>query len=472
MSQAGIINVIDNNPTIPIYFEGDTGFAVALFNVIRIVGDGTNIVTSASGNTITIDFTGNAFTGLTPDSGGQITPTAGNINVFGQKTGNAQSMMTNHVGSDLFIEDRTWFTAYVVDPSTAAGTRGTFSTIQAAINQIIADGIATSTRFGLIKIRAGTYTENLTLTSDDRIYLQGMIPEPWNLTGQPNVIINGTLSFSTGELFLENLAIIQNTSIASGQISCYNASLNGITGTVSAPTTLSMYGGELRDVDVTGLTVNLKNVDLSFETVFTFNNASIAMVDCAWLSSSANAMSLNGTTSGSFSGCQQMCITGDTIGEIGIDTTSFQTTPNLNSSIGFTMAHNLRANTINPVNGGDQEDLYTISNNNMIYGSLQGNIILIRKTDTDYTLKNTDYYVGVTDTTSSRTIFLPDTSSASLKPRIGQCFIIKDESGGAASHIITIATNGGTIDGLTSALININYGSVTAVFDGTNYFII
>lgn len=58
MSQAGIINIVDNNPTIPIYFEADTGFAVALFNVIHIVGAG-GITTSATGNTITIN--GNAL---------------------------------------------------------------------------------------------------------------------------------------------------------------------------------------------------------------------------------------------------------------------------------------------------------------------------------------------------------------------------------------------------------------------------
>lgn len=56
MSQAGLINVIDTNPTIPIYFDADTGTAVALMNVIRILGDASSIATSASGNTITISY--------------------------------------------------------------------------------------------------------------------------------------------------------------------------------------------------------------------------------------------------------------------------------------------------------------------------------------------------------------------------------------------------------------------------------
>ena len=75
MSQAGIINVIDNNPTIPIYFEGDTGFAVALFNTIIFAGAG-GIVTSATGNTVTIDGSGITFDlTLTGDTGGPLSPT-------------------------------------------------------------------------------------------------------------------------------------------------------------------------------------------------------------------------------------------------------------------------------------------------------------------------------------------------------------------------------------------------------------
>lgn len=83
ISQAGIINVIDNNPTIPIYFEGDTGFAVALFNTIIFAGAG-GIVTSATGNTVTIDGSGIAFDlTLTGDTGGPLSPTADNFNILG-----------------------------------------------------------------------------------------------------------------------------------------------------------------------------------------------------------------------------------------------------------------------------------------------------------------------------------------------------------------------------------------------------
>ena len=87
----------------------------------------------------------------------------------------------------------------------------------------------------------------------------------------------------------------------------------------------------------------------------------------------------------------------------------------------------------------------------------------------DYTILVTDYYVGVTSTAAPRTITLP-TSTASLS---GRKFIIKDESGGAATNNITITRAGSdTIDGATTFVINTNYGSVHLIADGgTAWFV-
>ncbi len=59
MSQAGIINVIESNPNIPIFFDGNSGpGASAILNTINILGavvaaGSTPVATSASGNTVT-----------------------------------------------------------------------------------------------------------------------------------------------------------------------------------------------------------------------------------------------------------------------------------------------------------------------------------------------------------------------------------------------------------------------------------
>ena len=58
MSQAGIINVINTNPSIPITFVGNTGpGATAALNILNVVGSGS-ISVAASGNTLTITDSG------------------------------------------------------------------------------------------------------------------------------------------------------------------------------------------------------------------------------------------------------------------------------------------------------------------------------------------------------------------------------------------------------------------------------
>jgi len=74
-------------------------------------------------------------------------------------------------------------------------------------------------------------------------------------------------------------------------------------------------------------------------------------------------------------------------------------------------------------------------------------------------------------------VILVDTSSARTivplaSPTTGQQFVIKDNVGSAAANNITITPSGKNIDGAASSTININYGSVTIVYNGTQWNII
>lgn len=84
------------------------------------------------------------------------------------------------------------------------------------------------------------------------------------------------------------------------------------------------------------------------------------------------------------------------------------------------------------------------------------------------TVTTSMYIVAVTDTSAARTITLPSAPSYS-----GTTFVIKDESGGAATNNISVVVSGGvkTIDGLTTQTISTNYGSMTVYYNGSNYFI-
>jgi len=100
--------------------------------------------------------------------------------------------------------------------------------------------------------------------------------------------------------------------------------------------------------------------------------------------------------------------------------------------------------------------------------TLNGGLSLERRTTaTNYTVLATDYYIGVTNTSSARIITLP----ASAASGNGKVVIIKDESGGAGGNNITVAGNGtDQIDGASSKTINSNYGSLRLICSGTGWF--
>ena len=51
----------------------------------------------------------------------------------------------------------------------------------------------------------------------------------------------------------------------------------------------------------------------------------------------------------------------------------------------------------------------------------------------------------------------------------GEVHIVKDGKGDAAANNITITPTGKTVDGAASIIINANYGSVTLIYNGTEW---
>ena len=85
-----------------------------------------------------------------------------------------------------------------------------------------------------------------------------------------------------------------------------------------------------------------------------------------------------------------------------------------------------------------------------------------------YTVLTTDYYIGCDPTGGVISLLFPDA------PTIGRTFIIKDSTGKAGIHNITVTTVTGTdlFDGSTSYILNLPYQSITIVFNGTGYEVI
>ena len=98
----------------------------------------------------------------------------------------------------------------------------------------------------------------------------------------------------------------------------------------------------------------------------------------------------------------------------------------------------------------------------------QGQVVQFTASAISLSVVDTQYQILITDTSVARTVTLP------AAPTTGQVFKIKDASGAAGTNNITIDVTGGaiTIDNATSQLINIDYGYLTVMFDGTEYWIV
>lgn len=85
----------------------------------------------------------------------------------------------------------------------------------------------------------------------------------------------------------------------------------------------------------------------------------------------------------------------------------------------------------------------------------------------NYTAKESDLIVAITDTSSARTVTLPKASAAGR----GKVLIVKDESGAAGTNNITVdGYSTETIDGAATVAISTNSGSVRLYCTGAAWF--
>ena len=163
---------------------------------------------------------GGAILTETPNSGGAVSPVGNNINNQGlaaNAAGNAYPLFSYNGGAgQMNWENRTFSTPYVVDSNTTAGQRGTFSTIQAAINT------ASSGDTIFIRPKNGAYTENLTLKAGVNLTAFG---SDSSLNGTGNVVINGNLTFTDNGTVTISGIQLQTNGAAFLTVSGSNASI-------------------------------------------------------------------------------------------------------------------------------------------------------------------------------------------------------------------------------------------------------
>jgi hypothetical protein len=464
---------------------------------------GTGVSITNGPGTITIGLAGGgvAVEHLTGDSGGQLNPDiSNNFNLLGQQAGTIQVFDTIGSGSTISFEDRTWTTAFVVDPSSTVGLRGTFTTITSALTAAVSGQT--------IFIRPGTYTETVTLKAG--VNLSAFVCDAQDaqviIAGRVNATYSGSCSIS-GIHFQHNGAatgILVDGSNATvvNFTNCFfkNTNSPGTTIQNNASNTgaiiniLSCRG----DVSLSGGTVLYQNTGTGsinfYSSYFTNSGNSLSLSNCA--SGNVNIFSsffsngigstVTGTTFISDSSIITSAINVNCLLVTSVATASI-TCSNCYLDSGTDSAITLASGsgTVNILNS-----TIKTSNANAITGSGTikfGNLSFLGTSSVIDPVLTQVPFVRTNDAVKIKTpssypyttipqdnVILVDTSSARTitplaSPTTGQIHRIKDNVGSAAANNITITPSGKNIDGSASFVIGTNWGSVDIVYNGTQW---
>ena len=406
-------------------------------------------------------------------------PVAGDIYQKVSGTGNTGwELVINASVPDLAI------TPYIVDLTSPAKTAEAYTTIQGAIDQAVIDG-ATSTNPLMICLRPGIYTENLT-------FYEGI-----NLKGSSYGISTTGVSTTSGNVTVEIIGehIFSGSSIIVNFEDIKLTASGGDLFSTAIEVDLSFKNcylknaGNLFNFSSVTQTTHVSALNSGFDGV-AFSSSLILsdaeFTDCFFYSTGISA-----TRTGVFYfyNCTN-------VGPVILDNTNIRayntsfTTNTTDNITGVALGSILRncffsSNTVTTKAVGATSGLFSFSNLGIVDGVTgprqffdsassstqetitQGGIIYGRKSAIDYSLNEGDHYLGITDTSIPRAISI----NLNGDQIVGQEYIVKDESGGAATNNITITPNlGALIDGAATYVIDQDYGSVTLKFDGTNFF--
>ena len=419
----------------------------AVFPNIRVgtlkSNDGSVTITSGAGSIDLKVASSGGSTNITPNDGIPVTPVAGSITVVGQTAISTNVIYTTSTGNQVNIEDRTYLSQYVVDPSATAGLKGTYQTIQSAINAANADG--TGATGAVIYLRTQSNAENLTVAVGQKLTFVG-IPDINSLSP---VVLNGNSDFGTSVLV--NIQIL-GTITVSNNITFQSCKV-GADLSVGVYSEIYFYNciisGNLTDTAgslIVCYSCNFLSGIFSTAGGFIFGNF------CTNPTFDADAGYVY------VGNCYEALITGTGANLTDINNSSIRDT--------ITITGNVYYSTICAGTTFIATQFFSGATNILINPSSQGNVLQAVRSAVNYVASNYDYYIGITNTAAARAVTLP--SSCNLN----QSFIIKDESLACSTNNITVAAGGTLIDGAASQVINLNGGSMTVVFDGTNYFLI
>lgn len=466
-------------------------------NVGTLTSPDSSVLIGYSTPNITLQVAAGALSvlTLTPDVGGAISPTAGNINVLGYDTTGGQSIMDTHnVGaSTMRIENRTWLTPFVVDPSATVGNRGTFQTIAAALTAAVSGQD--------IFIRTGTYTENLTLKAGVNLIAFDGDGDTPNVTiiGLATMTTAGTVTISGIRLQTNSNFFLAVTGSANSIVNLMRCFLNcsnntGISFTSSGASAAINIFYSRGDIGTTGIKYFESTAVGAITTKFSdFLNTGASVTASTFTTGDFNIESCRINAPITFSGTADLALARNTIfftrplnvtaltlgGSSGPGTLVFcrvlagtasaiVVTTNcslFNCNIGSSNAAVISGAGTLHISGTTFTDNAAISTTTQKVDPFQPGATKVVLPAGNYTVLGSDTLVAVASAGGARTITLQ------AAPSNGQTHMIKDKDANALVNNITISGNGNNIVGLSSAatfVINTNGGSATLIFDTTN----
>jgi len=494
--------------------DGTISVPAGAGGVISIAGTDNQIIASSSTGTITLSLPQNitstatvtfgtvTSTGAITDTGNRVitsvTPTAGGaINISSlTSSGPAASFTINNLGvhsvsagTRVAVSQATGtVTISVPDVGVTAvnGSTGSVLVVNSitagtAMNVNNTTGTVTINNLGVTSLTGSTYlnvdrsTGTVTLTN---IGVTNILPGTGitvdKNTGTVTITNAGVTAFNgvTGSILGVN-SVAAGTNVAvsattgSVTISVPNigvTAVNGSTGSVLVVS--SITAGTAMNVSATTGTVTVNNLGVTSAVAGTGITVSAATGTVTF--TNAGVTAFNGSTGailgvGSITGTANQVTASASTGSVTLSLPQSIATSSTPQFAGLTIA-GTGAVTIGSTTAGTM--------NNVAIGAT-----------TATTAKFTGLTVGyvsvgsATYTADANTNIIGCNRAGTIgvtlpAVAVGRMVTIKDESGNAASNVITITPASGLIEGNASYTLNINYGSITTYCNGTNWFII
>lgn len=461
MSQAGELNVVENNPDIPTSFITNSGTAVPIANELEILGTSipagaTPVHTTGASNVVTIEVqtsqaiasTNAANIGLaafdsadfTVDANGfvSLVGAAGGIQVLDGNTGSATG------------------TTVTIHTPASTGTMN-FSGVASTLTLNLIDG---SGNFAVGNSPSVTGNNNVAIGNGASVAGSGVAIGQTANSGSIDNISIGNGSSATGSL---STAIGHNASdggfnhdlVVGDSATTSGAQAAAVGYTASAAGGSAAFGAFASATGVNSTALGNSSTDTG--------GLSSVIVGADAVGGSGGTNIVIGKSAGNTNTTGASNITIGNVGSVGesnvirIGTQGSgagqQNTCFIAGIEGVTVS-TPQIVTINPSTGqlGSQPTSPSVLHVTIV-------------TTSPYVVLPTDQFLAVDTTSIAITVELPNA------PATGTVFYIKDYLGNAATHNISVTTVGGvvTIDGVTTYTINTNYMSISVIFNGTNY---